>query len=151
MSEKHSEAQSGLQELAKSKHGLYSISGLVIAAIIGLLVGDGILFGLVMGTVYISGLGAGRKTMTGIKANAPQESMQPAKIVGPIVAAVIAGIIATLIITVIRGIVGDDSFAIIPEDNVIVQIVKYFFDYSAATSVGIGLLVGAWGLGAEGE
>lgn len=145
------EAHKGLQELSKSKHGIYTIAGVVCAVIVGLILRNDALFGLVMGTVYISGLGAGRKTIAAIEENAPEEGAQAAKMVGPVVAAVIAGIIATVIIAVIRSVVGEDSFAIIPEDNVIVQIVKHFFDYGAAAAVGIGLLVGAWGLGKESD
>ena len=143
--------KSQLEELGRSKHGIYSIAGLVCAVILGLIIRNDALFGLVMGTVYISGLGAGRKVITAIKANVPEESMQPAKLVGPVVAAVITGIIATVILSVIRSLVGEESMAIIPEDNVIVQIVKHFFDYGAAPAVAIGLLVGAWGMGSESE
>ncbi len=145
------EAHEGLKELSKNKHGLITIGALVVAVIIGLITRNDALFGLVMGTVAISGLGAGRKTMAAIKENAPEEGLQAAKIVGPIVAAVIAGIIATVIISVIRGAVGEESFAIIPEDNVIVQIVKHFFDHGAALAVAIGLLAGAWGMGKEAD
>ena len=145
------EKQKGLQDLAQSKHGLYTIAGLVVAVIIGLILRNDAIFGLVMGTVYISGLRAGRTVITQIELNAPEEGMQPAKLVGPVVAAVIAGIIAMVIISVIRGAVGEESFAIIPEDNIIVQIVKHFFDHGAAFAVAIGLVVGAWGLGKEEE
>ena len=151
MSESKSDPHEGLAQLKQSKHGLQTIAALVVAAVIGLLVRGDVLFGLVMGTVAISGLGAGQKTMAAIKENAPEEGLQAAKIVGPIVAAVIAGIIATVIISVVRSVVGEESFAIIPEDNVIVQIVKHFFDYSAAAAVGIGLLAGAWGHNKESD
>ena len=147
MSESKSDPHEGLAQLKQSRHGLYSIGVLVVAAIIGMVLRNDVLFGLVMGTVAISGMGAGQKTIAAIEENAPKESMQPAKIAGPVVAAVIAGIIATIIIAVVRSVVGEDSFAIIPEDNVIVQIVKHFFDHTAAVAVGIGLLVGAWGKG----
>ncbi len=149
MSEEKSDSHEGLAELSKNKHGIYTIAGLICGAIAGLLLRGDLLFGLVMGTVYISSLGAGRKTITAIEANAPAEHIQPARVFGTIIAAIIAGIVASIIIAVIRGLVGDESMAVIPEDNVIVQIVKHFFDYSAPVAVGIGLLVGAWGLGKE--
>ena len=145
MSESKNDPHEGLAQLKQSKHGLQSIGALVVAAIIGLLVRQDVIFGLVMGTVAISGLGAGQKTIAAIKENVPKESMQPAIIVGPVVAAIIAGIIATIIITVVRSVVGEESFAIGDSDNVIVQIVKHFFDHGAAIAVGIGLLAGAWG------
>ena len=151
MSMESKDKHEGLAELHKNKHGLYTVAGLVVGAIAGLLLRDDLLFGLVMGTVYISGLGAGRKTITAINANAPAEHIMPAKVIGTVIAAIITGIIATVFIAIIRGLVGDESMAVIPEDNVIIQIVKYFFDYGAAAAVGIGLLVGAWGLGAEEE
>lgn len=149
MNTEKNDAHEGLAELSKNKHGIYTIAGVICGAIAGLLLRGDVLFGLVMGTVYISGLGAGRKTITAIEANAPAEHIQPARIFGTIIAAIITGAIATVIIAVIRGLVGDESMTVIPEDNVIIQIVKHFFDYGAAGAVGIGVLVGAWGLGKE--
>ena len=149
MNEGKNDPHEGLAELRKNKHGLYTIGALVCAAIIGLVIRQDLLFGLVMGTVAISGFNAGRKTITAINANAPAEHIGPARGFGTVIAAIIAGGIATVFIAIIRALVGAESMAIIPEDNVIIQIVKHFFDHSAAVALGIGMLVGAWGLGPE--
>ena len=67
MSQDTGDKHKGLEELSKSKHGLYTIAGVICAVIAGLILRNDALFGLVMGTVYISGLGAGRKTIAAIQ------------------------------------------------------------------------------------
>ena len=132
------EAQEGLQAMKDNSHGIVTIIGIIAAVAVSLLMGRGLLFGLVMGTVLISGLGAGRKIAEALAENAPEHAV-PGKIVG----AIVTGIIAAAIITVIRSVVGE-SINPMEGDNVILQIIKYFFDMNAAVAVGIGALAGAF-------
>lgn len=138
------------QDLKDSKHGIITIAGIAVCVVVGLLARNDLLFGLVMGAVYSSGMGVGKKVAAQIAQNAG-EAAQPAKIIGPIAAGIVTGIIALIIISVIRGAIGEASFAVAPEDNIIVQIVKHFFDGTAAIAVGAGVVVNGLALGMSGE
>lgn len=139
------EAKEGLQAMKDNSHGLVTIIGIIAAVAVSLLMGRDLLFGLVMGTVFVSGLGAGRKIAAALAENAPEHAV-PGKIVG----AIVTGIIAAAIIAVIRSVVGE-SIAPMEDDNAILQIIKHFFDMSAAAAVGIGALVGAFIHGTDSE
>lgn len=139
------EAKEGLQAMKDNSHGLVTIIGIIAAVAVSLLMGRDLLFGLVMGTVFVSGLGAGRKIAAALAENAPEHAV-PGKIVG----AIVTGIIAAAIIAVIRSVVGS-SIAPMEGDNAILQIIKHFFDMSAAIAVGVGALVGAFIHGADSE
>ena len=132
------EAKEGLQAVRENSHGIVTIIGIIVAVAVGLLMDRGLVFGLVMGAVFSSGLGAGRKIAEALAENAAEHAV-PGKIVG----AIVTGIIAAGIIAVIRGAVGE-SINVMEGDNVIIQIVKYFFDASAAAAVGIGALAGVF-------
>jgi len=132
------EAKEGLQAMKDNSHGIATLIGIIVAVAVSLLAGKDLLFGLVMGTIFISGLGAGRKIATALAENAPDHAV-PGKIVG----AIVTGIIAAGIIAVIRAVVGE-SINVMEGDNIIIQIVKYFFDASASAAVGFGALVGAF-------
>lgn len=138
------EAKEGLQAMKDNSHGLVTIIGIIAAVAVSLLMGRDLLFGLVMGTVFVSGLGAGRKIAAALAENAPEHAV-PGKIVG----AIVTGIIAAAIIAVIRSVV--DDINPMEDDNAILQIIKHFFDMSAAAAVGIGALVGAFIHGADSE
>ena len=132
------EAKEGLQAVRENSHGIITIIGIIVAVAVSLLMGRDLIFGLVMGAVFSSGLGAGRKIAEALAENAAEHAI-PGKIVG----AIVTGIVAAGIIAVIRGVVGE-SINVMEDDNIIIQIVKYFFDANAATAVGIGALVGAF-------
>lgn len=132
------EAKEGLQAMKDNRHGMVTLIGLIVAVAVSLLAGKNLLFGLVMGTIFISGMGAGRKIATALAENAPDHAV-PGKIVG----AIVTGIIAAGIIAVIRSVVGE-SINVMTDDNIIIQIVKHFFDTSASVAVGFGALVGAF-------
>ena len=132
------EAKEGLQAMKDNSHGIVTLIGLIVAVAVSLLAGRDLLFGLVMGTIFISGLGAGRKIAAALAENAPDHAV-PGKIVG----AIVTGIIAAGIIAVIRAVVGE-SINVMEGDNIIIQIVKYFFDTSASLAVGVGALVGGF-------
>ena len=132
------EAKEGIQAVKDNMHGITTIIGLAVVVAVSLLAGSGLLFGLVMGTVFISGLGAGRKISEALAENSPENAV-PGKIVGSIVVGIIAGII----IAIIRSVVGE-SINVMEGDNVIIEIIKHFFDSSAAFAVGAGAFVGAF-------
>lgn len=133
------EAKEGLQAVRENSHGIVTIIGIIVAVAVSLLMGRDLVFGLVMGAVFSSGLGAGRKIAEALAENAAEHAI-PGKIVG----AIVTGIVAAGIIAVIRGVVGEESINVMEDDNIIIQIVKYFFDANAAAAVGIGALVGAF-------
>ena len=128
------------KDLRDNKHGIATIVGLVICVVYGLIARNDLLFGLVMGTIFISVMKAGVIVNTRVAANAREEHIAIAKVVGSIVAAAIAGIIATIILTVVNSAV---DMTHLETDNIIITIVKHFFDSSAALAVGAGLLFGA--------
>ena len=128
------------KDLRENKHGIATIVGLAICVVYGLIARNDLLFGLVMGTIFVSVMKAGVIVNTQIAANAPEEHIAIAKVVGSIVAAVIAGVIATIILAVVNGAV---DMSHLETDNIIITIVKHFFDSSAALAVGGGLLFGA--------
>ena len=134
-------AHEGLEEVKKNMHGMLSIGGLIVCALLGMLTRGDVLFGLVMGTVFISGLRPGKQVAAAIKENAG-ENLQPARLFGIPIAAIITGVIASVIIAVIRAVAGE-GIAVVPEDNVVVQIIKHFFDPTAAVAVAAGLLISA--------
>lgn len=120
-----------------NRHGIITISGLVVWVAIGLVVRNDLLFGLVMGTVFTSGLGVGRKISEQLANQEMQAgTVMPAKII----AAIVTGIIAAIIIAVIQSVV---DVSPMEGDNVIIQIVKHFFDMWASVAVATGALVGA--------
>ena len=109
--------------MIKSRHGLVTIAGIVICVLLALLTGRDLLFGLVMGTVFSSGLGIGRRIIAQITANAPADNIMPAKIIGPVAGAIVVGIITALILSAIQGAVdvspmeGDDFIATIVKSS----------------------------------
>ena len=135
------DGEKGPHDLIKSRHGLVTIVGIVIAVLLALATGRDLLFGLVMGTVFSSGLGIGKRIIAQITANAPDENIMPAKIIGPVAGAIVVGIITALILSAIQGAV-DVSPA--EGDDFIATIVKSFFDSAAALAVAAGVLAGAW-------
>jgi len=119
-----------------NRHGIVTIIGLVVWVAIGLVVRNDLLFGLVMGTVFTSGLGAGRKISEQLAGQEMQAgTLMPAKII----AAIVTGIIAAIIIAVIQSVV---DVSPMEGDNIIIQIVKHFFDMGASVAVATGALVG---------
>jgi len=142
------EAQTGLNELSKNRHGLVTIAGIVVCVLVALVAGRGLLLGLVMGTVYSSGLGIGRRVSAEIRSNVPSESMAPALIAGPIAAAIVVGIITALILSAIQGAV---DISPMEGDDIIASIVKSFFDSAAALAVAAGVVAGSWGHRAESD
>ena len=144
----HADGEKGMQETLKSKHGLVTILGIVVCVLLALLTGRGFLFGLVMGTVFSSGLGIGRRIISQIKANAPDENVKAAKIAGPLAGAIVVGIITALILSAIQGAV---DVTPVEGDDFIATIVKSFFDSAAALAVAAGVVAGGWadGLAAD--
>lgn len=138
------DAQKGLQDLSKNRHGLTTIAGFIVCVLLALVAGKGLLFGLVMGTVFTSGLGIGRRVSTQISLNAPSENIMPAKIIGPIAAAVVVGIITALILSAIQGAV---DVSPVEGDDFVAAIVKSFFDSAAALAVAAGVIAGGWAHG----
>ena len=133
--------EKGAQDLIKSRHGLVTIAGIVICVLLALLTGRDLLFGLVMGTVFSSGLGIGRRIIAQITANAPADNIMPAKIIGPVAGAIVVGIITALILSAIQGAV---DVSPMEGDDFIATIVKSFFDSAAALAVAAGVVAGAW-------
>lgn len=127
--------------LRDNKQGIAIAAGLAICVIYGLVTRNDLVFGLVMGTIFIQVMKAGGIVNTQIAANAPAESVAIAKVVGSIVAAAIAAIITTVLLTVVNGAVDMNH---LESDNIIITVVKYFFDSSAALAVGAGLLFGSF-------
>ena len=123
------------RELKDNRHGVATAAGIVICIVYGLLARNDLLFGLVMATVYGSGMNAGlrisKKMLEGDQGNA-----LPARVI----AAIVVGIVAAVIISIVGGIV---PVAPAEGDNVIVALIKHFFDSSAALALGIGALVGS--------
>ena len=141
------EAKEGLQAVRDNSHGMVTIIGLVVWVAIGLVVRNDLLFGLVMGTVFISGLGAGRKISEQLADQEMQAgTLMPAKII----AAIVTGIVVAIIIALIRGFIGE-SINPMEGDNAIIQIVKHFFDMWASVAVATGVLVGAFTHGMRSE
>ena len=138
------EAHAGLQELGKNRHGLVTIVGIVVCVVFALLAGRDIIFGLVMGTVYSSGLGIGRRVSEQIHSNVEGESVTPARIIGPLAAAIVVGIIITLILSAIQGAVDVNPME---GDDILATIVKSFFDSAAALAVAAGVVAGGWSYG----
>ena len=128
------EARNQIQDFRNSKQGIATAVGLVVCIAYGLVARNDLLFGLVMATVYGSGLNAGLRIFKQLAAKGHSESL-PAKII----AGVAVGIVAALIIAVVQGAV---DVAPMEDDNIIIQIIKLFFDNTAATALGIGALVG---------
>lgn len=128
------------KDLRGNRHGIATVIGLVLCVLYGLVARNDLVFGLVMGTVFVSVLKAGVIVNTQIAANAPEEHAAIAKVVGSIVAAAIAGIIVSVILAVVNGAV---DMSHLESDNIIITIVKHFFDSSAALAVGAGLLFGS--------
>lgn len=138
------DAQQGLQDLGNSKHGLVTIVGIVVCVLLALVAGRDLVFGLVMGTVFTSGLGIGKRISTQIATNAPAENIMPAKIIGPLAGAVVVGIITALILSAIQGAI---DVRPMEGDDIIASIVKSFFDSAAALAVAAGVIVGGWAHG----
>lgn len=128
-------------DVKKHRHGLVTIIGIVICVLLALLTGRDLLFGLVMGTVFSSGLGIGRRIIVQISANAPDENIAAAKIFGPLAGAIVVGIITALILSAIQGAV---DVSPMEGDDFIATIVKSFFDSAAALAVAAGVVAGGW-------
>ncbi len=140
MSEK---AKDQHQDWRENKLGIATAVGLVVCVAYGLVARNDLLFGLVMAIVYGSGLNAGKRIQAKLVERDQGDSL-PAQII----AAIVVGIVAALIIAVVQGAV---DVSPMNDDNIIIQIVKLFFDNSAATAVGIGALVGIYlhGMGTD--
>ena len=123
------------QELRHNTHGIATALGVLVCIVFGLVTRNDLLFGLVMATVYGSGLNAGKKIAQALSQQG-QGNFLPAKII----AAIVVGIIAALIISVIQGLVDVSPMA---DDHFLVTIIKHFFDSYAALAVGAGALVGS--------
>ena len=136
--------QNQLQELQRSRHGVITVVGIVICVAVALVAGRDLIFGLVMGTVFTSGLGIGRRVATQIRSNAPSENIMPALAIGPIAAAIVVGIITALILAAIQGAVDVNPME---GDDIITAIVKSFFDSAAALAVAAGVIAGGWAHG----
>ncbi|MCY3778706.1 MAG: hypothetical protein OXG78_00225 [Chloroflexi bacterium] len=129
------------QELRKSRHGIATAAGIAFFIAFGLVARNDLLFGLVMATIFSSGLGIGRRISTQIADNAPSENLMPAKIIGPLAGAVVVGIITALILSAIQNAV---DVSPMEGDDIIATIVKSFFDSTAALAVAAGVIVGGW-------
>ena len=88
-----------------------------------------------MATVYGSGMNAGVR-MSKKLLESDQGKAIPARVIG----AVVVGIIGALIISIVQSIA---PVAPAAGDNIIVTIIKYFFDSNAALALGVGALVGS--------
>jgi len=128
-------------ELRRNTHGILTFAGLVVCVVLTLLAGRDIIFGLVMATVYGSGLNIGRQVSMQIAQNVPRENRMPAMIIGPFVAAVIVGIITALILAAIQSAV---DVAPAADDNLIASIVKAFFASTAALALACGVVARGW-------
>ncbi len=130
------EARNQFQDFRNSKQGIATAVGLVVCIAYGLVARNDVLFGLVMATIYGSGLYAGKRIQVKLVERDQGDSL-PAKII----AAIAVSIVASLIIAIVHG-----SGAVTPmeDDNIVIQIVKLFFENTAATAVGIGALVGIY-------
>lgn len=135
------DAQKSLRDLDKNRHGLVTVVGIVVCVLLSLLSGRDLIFGLVMGTVFSSGLGIGRRIISQIAANVPDENIMPAKIIGPLAGAIVVGIITALILSAIQGAV---DVSPMEGDDFIAAIVKSFFDSTAALAVAAGVVAGGW-------
>ncbi len=144
----HEQDSKSIHDLKKNRHGLVTIVGIIVCVLLALLTGRGFLFGLVMGTVFSSGLSIGRRIISQIKANAPEENIMAAKIAGPLAGAIVVGIITALILSAIQGAV---DVTPVEGDDFIATIVKSFFDSAAALAVAAGVVAGGWadGLAAD--
>ncbi|MCY3716348.1 MAG: hypothetical protein OXG92_07765 [Chloroflexi bacterium] len=138
MAEKANDAHT---DLRNNQHGIITIVAVVVAAAAGLLLRNDLLFGLVMGTIYLSSFRAGPKVATAIAENT-EESQAPAHIIGSIVAGIVASAIAAVILLIIRSLVGE-AINVTADDNIIVQIIKHFFDAWAWLPAGLGLAIGS--------
>ncbi|MCY4147332.1 MAG: hypothetical protein OXE95_10930 [Chloroflexi bacterium] len=138
MTEKTTDAHTNFRN---NQHGIMTIIGLVVTAAAGLLLRNDLLFGLVMGTIYLSSFRAGPRVAIAIAENA-EESQAPAHIIGSIVAGIVSGVIAAVILFIVRSVVGD-GINVTADDNIIVQIIKRFFDAWAWLPTGLGLAIGS--------
>ncbi|MCY3778707.1 MAG: hypothetical protein OXG78_00230 [Chloroflexi bacterium] len=124
------------QEVSKNRHGIATAAGIAFCIAFGLVTRNDLLFGLVMASVYGAGMKAGVKISQMIDKNQEGPAV-PAKITGQIAFAILVG----LIIAVVQG-----TGAVTPmqDDNIIIAIIKHFFDLHAAVLAGIGALVGGY-------
>ena len=121
------------QSFRDNKHGIATAVGVVVCIVIGLITRNDLLFGLVMGTVFGSGMNLGVKISGQLAEKAPN-NLLPAKIV----AAIAVGIVTALVLSIINGAV---DLAPMEGDNILITIVKHFFDNTAATAMAAGVLV----------
>ncbi len=135
------DAHKGLQDLSKNRHGLLSVAGIVVCVLLALVLGRDLIFGLVMGTVLASGMNLGRHIAGQIAANAPAEHLSVANVVGTFIAAVIIAVFTAIILGAIQSAV---DVSPMPDDDIIAQIVKSFFDSAAAIAVAAGVIAGGW-------
>ena len=120
----------------ENKQGIATVAGIVVFVALGVLTRNDLLFGLVMATVYGAGMQAGKKILSALTEREQADSM-PAKIV----AVIVVGIVASLIISLVQG---TGLITPMEDDNIIITIVKHFFDNNAAAALAIGALVGIY-------
>ncbi len=130
------EAKDPNQDLRKNKHGIATALGMAVCIAIGLVSRNDLLFGLVMAAVFGSGMKVGVKISQAVEKNQEGPAV-PVKITGMIVFTVIVG----LVIAVVQG---TGAVSPMEDDNIIITIIKHFFDFNAAVIVGIGALVGGY-------
>ena len=128
------DAKNQLQELRHNKVGLATIVGVAFFVAYGAAASADLLLGLVLATVYGSGLNAGRVILKRLTEAGHGDAL-PAKII----AAIAVGIVTGLIISLVQG---TGLVTPMEDDNIIVTIIKRFFDNNAAFALGIGALVG---------
>ena len=140
MSENPKDAHAGLRD---NPHALMSILALVVAVVAGLVLRNDLLFGLVMATVFMSSYRGGPRVAQQIAENAPEEHAGHAHSWGSVIAGIVTAIVASIIVAVVVGLVGAESMAAQEGDNVIIQIVKHFFDSWAPIAAGLGIGIGS--------
>ena len=140
MSEKPKDAHA---ELRNNPHAIMSVVALVVAVVAGLVLRNDLLFGLVMATVFMSAHRGGPRVAEQIAENAPEEHAGHAHSWGSVIAGIATAIVASIIVAVVVGVVGAESMAVQEGDNIIIQIVKHFFDSWAPIAAGLGIAVGS--------
>ena len=136
MSEQAKEAH---QELRKNLHGILSFLALVIGAVLGLLTSEervvGLLGGLLLASVFISGQHAGGVVLERLEKRDADQLLPP-----KIFAAVISGVIVAILLVILRGILG---LAPNEDDSFIIAVVKHLFYPLASVVLGLGVFFGA--------
>ena len=123
------------KDLRENKHGIATIVGLVICVAYGLIARNDLLFGLVTATVYTIGMSIVVITSKRF-AGSGQGKLTPARFIG----ALAVGIAAALAVAVVLAAVDPLS---IEGENIIITIIKHFFDDTVTIAFVIGALVGS--------